>query len=104
MKKNYPEWICRLTDHFDKWTKDSTVPLKELIIMEQVLQSVDDKLAVRLRERWLRERAGIAGITLHHIASHCWHHIADNGDTSTAQELSPERTAKPGNVCSVVGE
>ena len=49
-EENYPEWICRLTDHFDKWTNDSTVPLKELIIMEQVLQSVDDELAVWLRE------------------------------------------------------
>ena len=50
-EESYREWICRLTDHFEKWTKDSEMDLQELIIMEQVLLETPEDLAVWLRER-----------------------------------------------------
>ena len=49
--ESYREWICRITDHFDKWAKDSTLTIREMVIMEQVLKGVPDDLAVWLRER-----------------------------------------------------
>ena len=50
-EESYREWICRITDHFDKWTKEAGLDLRELIIMEQVLSGTPDDLAVWLRER-----------------------------------------------------
>jgi len=50
-EESYREWICRITDHFDKWTKDAGMELRELIIMEQVLLETPEDLAVWLRER-----------------------------------------------------
>ncbi len=38
-------------NHFDKWCKDSTMPMKELVIMEQALWGMPEGLTVWLRER-----------------------------------------------------
>ncbi len=50
-EESYREWLCRITSHFDKWCKDSTMPMKELVIMEQALWSMPEGLTVWLRER-----------------------------------------------------
>ena len=36
-EESYREWLWRITNHFDKWCKDSTMPMKELVVMEQAL-------------------------------------------------------------------
>ena len=50
-EESFREWICRAADHFDCWVKDREIPLREMVIMEQVLLSVPEDLAVWLRER-----------------------------------------------------
>ena len=52
-EESYREWICRITDHFEKWMKDAGIDLRELIIMKQVLSETPEDLAVCT---WLRER------------------------------------------------
>ena len=34
-EESYREWICRITDHFDKWTKEAGLDLRELIIIAE---------------------------------------------------------------------
>lgn len=29
--ESYREWICRITNHFDKWTKDSPISLRDMM-------------------------------------------------------------------------
>ena len=45
-EESYREWICRITNHFEKWSKESTVPLKDLVIMEQALLSMPEALSI----------------------------------------------------------
>ena len=50
-EESYRAWVCRSTDHFDKWMKDQEMSLREVIIMEQVLMGVPEDMAVWLKER-----------------------------------------------------
>ncbi|XP_064389549.1 uncharacterized protein LOC135337548 [Halichondria panicea] len=50
-EESYREWLWRITNHFDKWCKDSTMPMKELVVMEQALWGMPEGLTVWLRER-----------------------------------------------------
>ena len=50
-EESYREWMCRITNHFEKWSKESTVPLKDLVIMEQALLSMPEALSIWLKER-----------------------------------------------------
>ncbi len=49
--ESYREWVCREADHFDRWTKDQEMSLRDMVVMEQVLQNVPAELAVWLKER-----------------------------------------------------
>ncbi len=49
--ESYREWVCREADHFDCWTKDQEMSLRDMVVMEQVLQNVPAELAVWLKER-----------------------------------------------------
>ena len=44
------EWIQREADHFDRWGKDQEMTVRDMIVMEQILQGVEDDLAIWLRE------------------------------------------------------
>ncbi|XP_065889411.1 uncharacterized protein [Dysidea avara] len=49
--ESYHEWADRLRDHFTRWTKNQSISLEELIMLEQFLQGMPDGLRVWLRER-----------------------------------------------------
>ena len=45
--KSYQEWICHVTDHFDKWVREASMALLRLIFTKQVLQMMPDGLAMK---------------------------------------------------------
>ena len=49
--ESHREWMDRLKDHFSRWTKEQTMPVTEVVILEQFLQCVPEDLRVWLRER-----------------------------------------------------
>ena len=50
-EESYRAWVCRTTDHFDRWMKDQEMTVREAIIAEQVLMGVPEEMAVWLKER-----------------------------------------------------
>ena len=50
-KELYREYADRLSDHFVRWTASQSIPLKELIMIEQFLAWVPEDLRIWLRER-----------------------------------------------------
>lgn len=50
-EESYCAWICRTTDHFDKWMKDQVLTVREVIIKEQLLRGMPEGMAVWLKER-----------------------------------------------------
>jgi len=64
-EESYRAWVCRTTDHFDRWMKDQEMTVREAIIAEQVLMGVPEEMAVWLKERKpksLEELGKLAGI------------------------------------------
>lgn len=47
----YLGWSGRLRDYFDRWKRDTTMSVEELILVEQFLQCVPEELAIWIRER-----------------------------------------------------
>ena len=50
-EESYQEYAHCLGDHFVRWTDSQSIPLKELIMLEQVLTGVPEDLRIWLRER-----------------------------------------------------
>ena len=50
-EESYREYADRLNDHFVRWTASQSIPLKELIMLEQFLAWVPEDLRIWLRER-----------------------------------------------------
>ena len=62
-EESYREYADRLGDHFVRWTDSQSIPLKELIMLEQFLTGVPEDLRIWLRERKpasLRQAATLA--------------------------------------------
>ena len=62
-EESYREYADRLGDHFTRWTDSQSIPLKELIMLEQFLTGVPEDLRIWLRERKptsLRQAATLA--------------------------------------------
>lgn len=62
-EESYREYADRLGDHFVRWTASQSIPLKELIMLEQFLTGVPEDLRIWLRERKptsLRQAATLA--------------------------------------------
>lgn len=49
--ETYREWMDRLQDHFRRWIKNQTMPLEDVMVMEQFLQGVPEDLRVWLKEK-----------------------------------------------------
>ena len=49
--ETYREWVYCLQDRLQKWVKSQTLPWEQLVLMEQVYESVPQDLAVCLRKR-----------------------------------------------------
>ena len=49
--ESYGAWTDRMKDHFSRWTKAVDIPLEEVMLLEQFLQSVPAELGVWIRER-----------------------------------------------------
>ena len=50
-QESHREWMVRLEERFDKWTKGQSMYVREIVILEQFTQSVPEGLRVWLRER-----------------------------------------------------
>ena len=50
-EESYRAWVCRTTDHFDRWMKDQEMTVREAIIVEQVFMGVPEEMAVWLKEQ-----------------------------------------------------
>ena len=62
-EESYREYADRLGDHFTRWTDSQSIPLKELIMLEQFLTGVPEDLRIWLCERKptsLRQAATLA--------------------------------------------
>ena len=44
-------WADRLRDHFEKWTMEYDIPLKEVILLQQFIKCVPEDLAVWIKEK-----------------------------------------------------
>ena len=62
-EESYREYADRLGDHFTRWVSSQSVPLKELVMLEQFIAGVPEDLQIWLRERKpesLRQAAALA--------------------------------------------
>ena len=62
-EESYRKYADHLGDHFIRWTDSQSIPLKELIMLEQFLTEVPEDLQIWLRERKptsLRQAATLA--------------------------------------------